>query len=793
LSDIGSEYKTWDEFLARWPVSAVEAMTLDEYTGLDDKETFTYWLEHRLIEYGSIRGGSAYKFGVFRKANTSKEHPTKSYKNDDKYAWHEKFGTTSAEAFVNVKQHILDIVTAVKSNELSRIESCPLAHTLKWKVAFHYQDQKSPTVLGVFNLEALQTHLGKKLSMAEALKVISSELSYENLITKTDDIWNEWADLKSISIWKISHGKNDISENDSSWLDNNNYISLHKNTAKGQAKQFVSGIKEGDYALLVRSSTVKAIVKITSDVVIDESSPLDEDWMLRSYQMIYWLDEPKKFVSDYKKGWTPNFNTTFKSVGTAELPKFENLLLQPFFNVSLAQLIQEGDNIVPDYEQVKTASPKALVTNKDTINTIFYGPPGTGKTYRLQQLLIDNYTDIGRAQERTLWLNEILDELSWFEISTIILLDAEGEMSVTDIIEHEFFRQKLKLNDRKSNIRQTAWAALQTHAIKESTTVKYEKRNEPLIFDKTNESRWFIVDKSNEILEEYKDLCLKLNLGPQTEEEIKRFEFVTFHQSYGYEEFIEGLRPVTNAKGDISYKVKPGVFKRLCKKAEEDPNHQYALVIDEINRGNISKIFGELISLIEIDKREGCDHALSVTLPYSGLPFSVPSNVDIIGSMNTADRSLTHIDVALRRRFEFKELRTNYSLLESDVEGINIKHMLYAMNQRIELLLDREHILGHALLMKVTTLNDLESAFKNSIMPLLEEYFFEDWGQINQVLNSNAFIEEKTDARSTWLGSTDEYAAKSYKVDFNALNKVEEYQKVYANIDPKAFTECDVE
>jgi 5-methylcytosine-specific restriction protein B len=430
---------------------------------------------------------------------------------------------------------------------------------------------------------------------------------------------------------------------------------------------------------------------------------------------------------------------------------------------------------------------------KTVKNTIFYGPPGTGKTYKLQQLLKNEYTVVGAVQERTIWLNEILDELSWFEITTIILLDTGGVMSVSDIINHEFFQQKLKLNGRKSNIRPTAWAALPTHTINESKTVKYTKRIEPLIFDKTSDSKWIIVDKSNDLLEEYKALCEKLSLGPKTEKEIKRFEFVTFHQSYGYEEFIEGLRPITNDNGDISYEVKSGVFKRLCKRAVADSDHQYALVIDEINRGNISKIFGELISLIEVDKREGCDHALSVTLPYSGLPFSVPSNVDIIGSMNTADRSLTHIDVALRRRFEFKELRTNYSLIESDVEGINIRHMLYAMNQRIELLLDREHILGHALLMKVKTLMDLESAFKSSIMPVLEEYFFEDWGQINQVLNSNGFIEEQKDARNTWLGSTDEYAAKSYKVNLNALSHTEKYQQIYKSVDAAAFIDCDAE
>lgn len=444
--------------------------------------------------------------------------------------------------------------------------------------------------------------------------------------------------------------------------------------------------------------------------------------------------------------------------------------------------ISEPESSYSDRSEEITMSP---------LNQIFYGPPGTGKTFKLQNILKEEYTDSEVIQDRNVWVSNQIDNLNWFEILVLVLLDADTPINVPDIISHEYFKIKAELNNRSDNLKQTAWSALQTHALLDSKTVKYTKRVEPLVFDKTQDSMWFINGDDIEQLEEYRSLLSSLIKGPQKTETIKRFEFVTFHQSYGYEEFIEGLRPVTNSNGNISYEVREGVFKRLCKRAEADPEHKYALVIDEINRGNISKIFGELISLIEVDKRQGCKHELTVSLPYSGSAFSVPSNVDIIGSMNTADRALTHIDVALRRRFEFKELRTVYSLLESDVEGINIKRMLYAMNMRIELLLDREHILGHALLMNITTLSALEVAFKNSLMPLLEEYFFEDWDNINQVLNNNMFIEEQKDARSIWLSSEDEYAAKSYKVNLNALGKIEEYQQIYANIDDSAFSECD--
>ncbi len=279
--------------------------------------------------------------------------------------------------------------------------------------------------------------------------------------------------------------------------------------------------------------------------------------------------------------------------------------------------------------------------------------------------------------------------------------------------------------------------------------------------------------------------------GDKPDETIERYKFVTFHQSYGYEEFVEGLRPKLDNETEISYEIKPGIFREICKNAKDDPTHLYAMVIDEINRGNISKIFGELITLIETDKRAGADNELAVTLPYSNNLFSVPKNLDIIGTMNTADRSLTHIDVALRRRFEFTELRTDYSLISDDMQGINLRRMLYAMNQRIELLLDRDHILGHAALMKVASLDDLIQVFKTNFLPLLAEYFFEDWEKIDQVLNGNEFVEERQNAHSIWLGNSDEYAAKSFKVNTDALKTIAPYQSIYASLADSVFAECD--
>jgi len=303
----------------------------------------------------------------------------------------------------------------------------------------------------------------------------------------------------------------------------------------------------------------------------------------------------------------------------------------------------------------------------------------------------------------------------------------------------------------------------------------------------------------------------------------QRCLFTTFHQSYGYEEFVEGLRPVLISEdsregkcNEVEYEIRPGIFKSLCEMAKEKEKtcDRFAIVIDEINRGNISKIFGELITLIEPDKREGRENAIPVTLPYSGRQFSVPSNIDIYGTMNTADRSLATLDTALRRRFEFIPLRPD----SSDEEGhplaglrvnfkgqeINIPEMLTMINTRIEVLYDRDHCIGHAYFMSLEKEGDgkdrlsaLANIFQTRVLPLLEEYFFEDWQKIRLILADNKknkqfqFITEgdSTDSKghnlSTIFGEEDidSYAIKKiFRIQEDAFNHPEAYVGIYRKI-----------
>lgn len=332
-----------------------------------------------------------------------------------------------------------------------------------------------------------------------------------------------------------------------------------------------------------------------------------------------------------------------------------------------------------------------------------------------------------------------------------------------------------------------------------------------------------------------------------------QIQFVTFHQSYSYEDFVEGIKAVVNAGGQVEYKIEDGIFKRICheagkrsspslsfedaydlfvdevetkgdkfelkslvqgkpfnvkmnslgdsraipktkdatemtitksnlksyiesgvikdwktytttigeyirekyiskSKTVDNSAKNYVLIIDEINRGNISKIFGELITLIEKSKRLGEIEALKVKLTYSGAEspedFGVPNNLFILGTMNSADKSIALVDTALRRRFEFIEYAADQTLLSNNVEGINLQELLKTINSRIEILLDKDHKIGHAYLINVESKNQLCEAFRNRIIPLLEEYFFGDYEKIQLVLGDNTEFNKAKENRA---------------------------------------------
>lgn len=510
---------------------------------------------------------------------------------------------------------------------------------------------------------------------------------------------------------------------------------------------------------------------------------------------------------------------------------------------------------------------------------------------------------IGESEDKTinyLAKNKVDDYNTQFNKKTYDYknLNNDIDLIIDKIIENMQWFAKLPLNEiqdrndlSKSNNKEIRNDGSEMSNKKENKNLSL---NQILYGPPGTGKTYHTIDKALEILGE--------NLESRDEKKAKFDEYVkngqivftTFHQSYGYEEFVEGIKPSLNSdeNSQINYKVKDGIFKELCKKALENrddiesfnfyindlkektkedannpekyfqlPNTKYSIqyrggktfrikfddmsknhkdypvsidnieklyktsnideiynsayvkailnylksqglkdykekdekinlpyiiIIDEINRGNVSKIFGELITLIEPSKRLGNEEALELTLPYSGEKFGVPKNVYIIGTMNTADRSITSLDTALRRRFEFVEMMPNSDLLNNvfickDVENPNededylgddaktegyaeiLQNILISINKRIEFLLDREKTIGHAFFMSeavkfnknnwikpdeyeedwyVLSISKLKKVFQNKIIPLLQEYFYNDYALINAVLNDNGMIFE---------------------------------------------------
>ena len=398
-------------------------------------------------------------------------------------------------------------------------------------------------------------------------------------------------------------------------------------------------------------------------------------------------------------------------------------------------------------------------SNDKPINIIYTGVAGTGKTYRLLQIAKE-YTDyIPKINDDEL-LKQLLQELSWREVVCLIFLDFQVQqqdlVKVPEVVNHEFFVAKAAQNEREKNLSNTAWSVLQMHSPASSQTVMYKNRAGQSYFDKDPSGAWYLLPESVALLSELSEQLAEFqqvqrdnstNLTQSNQSQAsqdkqfhqQRFSMVSFHQAYGYEEFVEGIRPVmaasnqsNNSPSQMTYAITDGAFLKLCQRAANDPQQRYAMLIDEINRANVSRVFGELLSLIEPDKRASMPNAMTVNLAYSGRAFSVPVNVDIYATMNTQDHSLAPLDMALRRRFRFIDCPPKPELLSilnlnkgsevtDETESIDLGKVLTGLNHRISQTLGIEAQLGHAFLFSVQSVEQLQMALAEQIIPQLAQ------------------------------------------------------------------------
>jgi len=485
-----------------------------------------------------------------------------------------------------------------------------------------------------------------------------------------------------------------------------------------------------------------------------------------------------------------------------------------------AKLVTGLWNKLPSVKLVKADTPtsRQLAINiGKPVNQIFYGPPGTGKTYHWRTHLQPKYESQAGNVTTGEWLEEQLGNTSWWETIALALADQISKnlgTTVNDLLIHPFFKAKARIQGQSDSphLRATCWSALQNHTVIESKTVNVaiDKRQSPLLFDKQHGGRWILTGDWEETGDGLRDQLEKLQQGPRSHDvRVKRHLTVTFHQSFSYEDFVEGIRPQTTDVG-ISYDVRDGLFKAFCNRARQDPQQRYALFIDEINRGNISRIFGELITLLEADKRAWWDEegqlvdGMEITLPYSGERFGVPKNLDVYATMNTADRSISLMDAALRRRFRFIELMPEPKQITGnqgdgyipDGEGglLSLRDLLNAINLRLRYLLHRDQTFGHAYFMEIKDIDSLRKTVVYEIIPMLSEYFYDDWQQIRRVLaDENAPAEHQIITRNLLdpehlFADTDEDMPE--KLDFRVKRpddiSADALRKIYESLDTPA-------
>ncbi|NQY28186.1 MAG: AAA family ATPase [Flavobacteriaceae bacterium] len=656
---------------------------------------------------------------------------------------------------------------------------------------------------------------------------------------------SEYSKLQRISLggrrlFKMSHGSfkakkdKDVIEA----FKENNWIAIHKDTAKGQADNFKNKLRIGDYVYItLGSKELIGIAKIVSNLCnyIPEEITQDEGWIFREIEMI--KDPIRKGPIELKssKAFYPSGNTTIAEVKSINLKEANELLFNPYFNV---EFFDDGNK-----EEFKTWLNKNVTKESGTNSSYIRAIESLSDPLGYDVFSINDITTLEKLYDDL--IENQKDEGGKYNNIKAPSYGKKGFYSAGIRKYIEYLEEKHSKPKEMSN-------APQKNIVpkNELNQILFGPPGTGKTYNSINHAVAIIEDKTvDEIQNETRS-----NVLSRYKEYVSNGQvvFTTFHQNMSYEDFVEGIKPKTIDK-DVVYNIENGIFKNICIKCSEkneainfdeayskftenvienglvelrslaqgkpfnvrinsnettvaipqtekatemgitremvkdyvvngvvrdwktyttaigehlksnydisidnvdNSKKNYVLIIDEINRGNVSQIFGELITLIEKDKRLGEDEALRVKLPYSKTEFGVPPNLFIVGTMNTADRSIEALDTALRRRFVFEEMPPKPKLLKTagksgKVQGIikvengnivDLEKLLIKINSRIEKLIDKDHKIGHSYFLKVNDEKSLIHAFKNKIIPLLEEYFFGDFGKIGLVLG-DSFID----------------------------------------------------
>ncbi|EFO9213964.1 AAA domain-containing protein [Campylobacter lari] len=534
---------------------------------------------------------------------------------------------------------------------------------------------------------------------------------------------------------------------------NKNYINSEKFTAKKGIYIFIgySGYFDNKKHLKIYFDFPDNNINKSRCLAVDK---MEHEGYLQKFNFTYNLNEKDKLVKDF-----------------LEMMSYFNSLNESDFEINESNKIQ---NQQLNFEN-----------QNPPLNQILYGPPGTGKTYhtidKALEILGENLANKDRDEKKEKFDENVKNGQIVFTTFHQSYGYEEFVEGIKPIINNDENSQELKYEIKNGVFKELCDKSLKNYI--SSIQNENETDLDKLIFEFANYINQNFLDKGNEFPLENKVNVKKILLNSKDEYRsfllggsIKSPQRLTIDViKRDYLDFINGrilsfkdIKPKYDSQSDyhgnatyyFMFYKKLKEFESLQNekfKIKKDNLKPYIIIIDEINRGNVSKIFGELITLIEPSKRIDESEGLKVTLPYSGEKFGVPKNVYIIGTMNTADRSITSLDTALRRRFEFIEMIPKPNVLSDNCEGVNLQELLKAINTRIEYLLDREKTIGHAFFIGIENLEKLKNVFQNKIIPLLQEYFYNDYALIDAVLNKNGMLENVIVENKDYLKNMTEF------------------------------------
>lgn len=663
------------QFQETFPIESLKDMTLDEYTNLDKASSFCYWLEFRTYELGSIRGGSAYKFGIF-KFNKAPTDNKQMYSHDESYSWYSRLGNTAIEVFALIKNTIIKIVKFAQLGDLSKIENLEkekvLGPLIIWKIAFLYSNER---LLPIYDKDGWLVPLAEHFGLSAAKKSSRAEL-YEYLLSQKGDkdLYAFYDELLKI----MSRSKENVN-----WIHNDEW---NHSIAKQRLTNLTDISKNTD------------LVKNLNDMVVNNNVVTSSE--IAPGRNYWWLVANPKIwsIANMQVGTIQDY-TLYNDNGN------RRRIFQNFLDA------KEGDMVI-GYESTPTKQIVALAE---------IAKPNDGKLIYI------------RKTE-----------------SLPVPIDYSTIKSIPELAGMEYMKNQqgsfFKLKEEEYNIIMDI--------IRDDNPVRAEQKNDiydeesflnDVFMDKSQYARLksLLLTKKNVILQGAPGVgktfaAKRLAYSILGEVDKSHVEFVQFHQSYTYEDFIMGFRP--NEEG--GFYLKRGIFYNFCKKAKADPDSKYFFIIDEINRGNLSKIFGELLMLIENDYR-----GESIKLAYSDELFDVPRNLYIIGMMNTADRSLAMIDYALRRRFSFFDMipafqtegfkeyqkKLNNKQFDNIIDGIVKLNEVISNDDS----LGQGFCIGHSYFcnQKKVNIEWLQNVINYDILPMLKEYWFDDIKQYEQQSN----------------------------------------------------------